>query len=92
MKNSFQPLGDIMRSRQTVKPPAYPWQDLALRIIKELSIPGFKRSAVFKACKEIPAHKIELALNDTKELCQTGAKWKYFFKIISQEKDNNKTG
>lgn len=78
-------LSDILKNRQVVKPPAYPWQDLALRVIKDLGIPGFKRGAVFKVCKEKPAHQIELALNDTKELCQNGAKWKYFFKIIDQK-------
>lgn len=77
-------LADILKSRQTVKPPAYPWQDLALRVIKELGIPGFKRSAVFKVCKEKPANVIQLALDDTKELCKDGARWKYFFKIIDQ--------
>lgn len=71
-----------MKLRQTKKPPAYEWQDLALRIIKELSVPGFKRNSVFKACKEMPKQKIIKALDDTKELCDTGEKWKYFFKII----------
>ena len=36
---------DIFKARATkppVKAPAYPWQDLALRVIKELSIPNFK--------------------------------------------------
>jgi len=78
-------LSDILKNRKTVKPPAYPWQDLALRIIQDLGIPGFKRGAVFKVCKEKPANQIEIALNDTKELCHDGAKWKYFFKIIDQK-------
>jgi len=78
-------LAHILKNRQTVKPPAYPWQDLALRVIKELSIPNFKRSAVFKICKEKSSQQIELALNDTKELCKTGSAWKYFFKIIDQK-------
>jgi hypothetical protein len=78
-------LSDILKNRKTVKPPAYPWQDLALRIIQDLGIPGFKRGAVFKVCKEKPANQIEIALNDTKELCKSGAKWKYFFKIIDQK-------
>ncbi len=78
-------LADILKNRKTVKPPAYPWQDLALRIIRDLGIPGFKRGAVFKVCKEKPANQIEIALNDTKELCKTGARWKYFFKIIDQK-------
>ncbi len=79
-------MSSIIKNKKTVPPPAYPWQELALRIIKELGIPTFKRSAVFKVTKEKPAHEIELALNDTKELCRTGAKWKYFFKIIDQKK------
>lgn len=82
---SFQSFSDILKNKKTVKPPTFPWQDLALRIIKELNIPGFKRSAVFKVCKDKPAHVIETALNDTKELCKTGAAWKYFFKIIDQK-------
>ena len=85
-KNNFVSFADVFKNRQKVKAPAYPWQDLALRVIKEIGIPGFKRSAVFKACKENPAHFIELALNDTKELCKDGAKWKYFFKIIDNRK------
>lgn len=81
----IQSLAEIFKTRKTVKPPAYPWQDLALRVIKELGIPGFKRSAVFKVCKEKPEHKIIIALNDTKELCRAGSKWQYFFKIIDQK-------
>ena len=87
--DKFQSLGDILKHKQaakTIKPPAYPWQDLALRVIKEISAPPFKRAAVFKVCKEKPAYQIELALNDTKELCKTGACWKYFFKIIDKPK------
>lgn len=82
----FSSLSDILKNRQTVKAPAYPWQDLALQIIKELNIPNFKRAAVFKVCRDIPEHKIKIALNDTKELCKTGAAWKYFFKIIDSKK------
>ncbi|HBA36961.1 TPA: hypothetical protein DCZ15_03765 [Candidatus Falkowbacteria bacterium] len=80
-----QSLAEIIKNKKTIKPPAYPWQELALRIIKELGIPGFKRSAVFKICKEKPVHQVELALNDTKELCRAGTKWQYFFKIIDQK-------
>ena len=76
-------LSDILKNKQkSVKPPAYPWQDLALRVIKELGIPGFKRSAVFKVCKENAAQTVLNALNDTKELGQSGPPWKYFFKVI----------
>ena len=82
----FEQLKDIFKARQAVKkPPAYEWQDLALKIIKELSIPNFKRNAVFKVCKENSKFYIERCLNETKELCRTGAKWKYFFKLISQK-------
>jgi hypothetical protein len=75
-------IGNIFKTKQNKKPPAYPWQDLALRIITELGIPGFKRSSVFKICKEKDKMVVERALNDTKELCKTGEKWKYFFKVI----------
>lgn len=85
MNDNFKSFSDIVKNKKTVKPPAYPWQDLALRVIQELGIPGFKRSAVFKACKEKPAAKITIALNDTKELCKDGAKWKYFFKIVDRD-------
>lgn len=64
------------------KGPAHPWQDLALRIITELGVPSFKRSAVFRICRDYPEHYVLRALNDTKELCQAGVKWKYFFKVI----------
>ena len=84
--NQFSSLSDILKNRQTVKAPAYPWQDLALQVIKELNIPNFKRGAVFKVCRDFQAHKIKIALNDTKELCKTGAAWKYFFKIIDSKK------
>jgi len=86
-EDKFQSFADIIkRKAPAIKPPAYPWQDLALRVIKELGIPGYKRSAVFKACKEKPSSEIMIALNDTKELAHSGAAWKYFFKIIDQKK------
>ena len=80
MPKGFVTIGDVIAAKHAKKPPAYEWQDLALGIIKELNIPGFKRSAVFKACKQYSKAVILSALNDTKELCQTGERWKYFFK------------
>ncbi|HLC63726.1 MAG TPA: hypothetical protein VJK25_00045 [Patescibacteria group bacterium] len=85
----FKKLGEIKRGRQ-IKPPFYQWQDLALRIINELNIPSFKRNSVFKVCKENDKNLILGCLNDTKELCQDGPKWKYFFKLISE--GNKKDG
>ncbi len=76
---------EIIKKKKSVKPPAYFWQELALQIIKELSIPANKRSSVFKACKDNSESVIKLALNDTKELCKTGDRWKYFFKIIDNK-------
>ncbi len=88
-EDKFQSLADILKEKQEakkIKPPAYPWQDLALRVIKELGgVPGFKRAAIFKVCRDLPANKIEIALNDTKELCKSGCAWKYFFKITEQK-------
>lgn len=77
-------LKDILKNKpQAVKPPAYEWQDLALRIINELGVPDFKRNSVFKACKQYPKIMIEKAMNDTKELCEDGECWKYFFKVLA---------
>jgi len=74
---------DIFKNKPpSVKPPAYEWQDLALRVIDELKVPGFKRNSVFKACKQHSKAMIEKAMNDTKELCEEGECWKYFFKVL----------
>ena len=81
-KNNLTSFTDIIKNKKMVKPPAYEWQDLALRVIAEIGAPAFKRSAVFKICKNYPKIMVEQALNDTKELCKTGQSWKYFFKII----------
>ena len=93
-EDKFKSLADIIKEKQEakkVKAPAYPWQDLALRVIKELGgVPGFKRAAIFKVCRDLPASKIQMALNDTKELCKSGSSWKYFFKITEQEKKSPK--
>lgn len=84
--NTIQSFGEIIKQKKPVKkPPAYEWQDLALRIIQELNIPQFKRNSVFKVCKNYPKNKVIIALNDTKELCKTGLKWKYFFKVVSDK-------
>ena len=87
MSKGFQDLNNIFANKKKgKKPPAYQWQDLALRVIKELNIPSFKRSSIFKVCKDYNRNDIEKALDDTKELCLEGEKWKYFFKLISEEK------
>lgn len=84
----FENFKQIIKTRaaKTKKPPAYEWQELALRVIRELNIPEFKRNSVFKACKENSKEFIERSLNDTKELCHTGEKWKYFFKLADKYK------
>ncbi len=81
----FQKLGDLFSKEDIKKAPAFQWQELALRIAEELKVPVYKRSSIFKACKENPKAFIEMCLADTKELCKTGEKWKYFFKLISQK-------
>ena len=81
----FEKVGKILNTKSTKKPPAYQWQELALRGIKELGVPNFKRNAVFKVCRDNPENLILKALNDTKELCRTGQRWKYFFKVISKQ-------
>lgn len=89
--NGFQTLGDIFQAKEkhkqsVIKSPAYQWQDFALQIIKDLDIPHFKRNSVFKICKEYPRTFIESCVIDTKELCKTGEKWKYFFKVVADKK------
>ena len=83
------PAGSV--SKPAIKPPAYAWQDLALQLIKDLNVPGFKRNSMFKVCKENSRELIEKALAETRELCQTGEKWKYFFKVIDSLKNNRVT-
>jgi hypothetical protein len=84
-KTDFASFSDIFQNKikkPVVKAPAYSWQELALRIIKDFDVPLIKKSSVFKICRDKPAATIERAINDTKELCKSGEKWKYFFKII----------
>jgi hypothetical protein len=88
----FQSLGALfaVKREKVPPPPAYEWQDLALRVIRELGIPLFKKSSVFKVCRDYPKDFIEICLNDTKELCAGGEGWKYFFKIIDSQKKQQK--
>ncbi|MBD3247819.1 hypothetical protein GF382_00845 [Candidatus Falkowbacteria bacterium] len=79
----------LKKKPQAPKPPAYQWQELALSIINDLGIPNFKRSAVFKVCKENSKEFVLMALNDTKELCQEGEPWKYFFKVVGAKKKSS---
>lgn len=81
--NGVQKIGDFIRKKTRPKAPAYQWQDLALTVISELNVPLFKKSAVFKVCKNNSRIFIERCLNDTKELCPSGEKWKYFFKVVA---------
>ena len=84
----FLSLGDIFQKQNIKprkKPPAYPWQDLALEVIAKLGVPNFKRNSVFKVCKDNSAALVRRALNDTLELCDSGLKWKYFFRVVTNE-------
>ncbi|MBN2854449.1 hypothetical protein JXK06_02885 [Patescibacteria group bacterium] len=78
------------KNTKKVKPPAYSWQELALAIIKDLEVPDFKKSSVFKICRDLPENKVKIALNDTKELCKSGSKWQYFFKVATDLKNKSK--
>lgn len=84
MSDDFAKFGNLL-NKKTKKPPKYQWQDFALKIIKALNIPNNKKSSVFKICKIYPKNFIENCLNDTKELCKTGEKWRYFFKLINKK-------
>ncbi len=94
MKNNTGPqklsiiINNSLVENKLPKPPAYEWQDLALRVIKELNIPKFKRNSIFKVCKNNSRDLIEKCLNDTKELCKQGEKWRYFFKVINKNRNN----
>jgi len=83
----MQQIADIFKDKKEArKAPAYQWQDLALRIIEELAIPQSKKNSVFKVCKEYDKNYIEKCLDDTKELAHGSARWRYFFKLISENK------
>ena len=84
-KENLKSFGELMKNRVVKKAPAYQWQDLALKVINELNIPNNKRSSVFRVCKQNTKQIIERAMNDTKELCKTGEKWRYFFKLIDKK-------
>ena len=81
--HGLEPLKSFIGKNKSKKPPAYEWQDLALRVIVELSIPSFKRNSVFKICKIYSKPFVEKCLNDTKELCRRGETWRYFFKLAN---------
>jgi len=87
--SSPEKIGDLLQQKPAndKKPPAYQWQDLALKVIEELNIPDTKRSAVFKVAKQYPRPMIEKWMNDTKELVQAGEQWRYFFKLVANAKN-----
>ncbi len=84
--DNFTSFANILQNKKTIKPPAYPWQELALEVIKDLGVPREKRSSVFRVCKVNSEKLIRQALIDTKELCKKGNKWQYFFKVINNYK------
>jgi hypothetical protein len=80
---NIKTFGELMKKRVVQKKaPTYQWQELALKIIQELDVPANKRSSVFKVCKQYNKLILERAFSDTKELCKSGEKWRYFFKVI----------
>ena len=84
---NFQKIGELLNRAnqgQPIKPPAYQWQDFALKIIRELAVPRSKKNAVFKVCKENNFTFLNQCLNDTLELAQK-ERWRYFFKLIGRK-------
>lgn len=80
---NIKTFGELMKKRVAPKKaPTFQWQELALKIIQEFDVPTNKKSSVFKVCKQHSKLIIERALSDTKELCKSGEKWRYFFKVI----------
>lgn len=90
MSKGPEKINKFLNIKQRKKLPAYQWQDLALQVIEELKIPNFKRNSVFKVAKENNRQFVLQCLNDTKELCQKGEKWKYFFKVVSDKRQADK--
>ncbi|MFA6524825.1 MAG: hypothetical protein WCT33_00985 [Patescibacteria group bacterium] len=85
-KSEMENIGEIFKKKTPgKKPPAFEWQDLALRVIEELRIPSFKRNSVFKACRDHDKYFIQKCVSDTKELADEGEKWKYFFKLVGKK-------
>ena len=78
LNENFHKIGALLKKERAMPPPAYPWQELALEIIKELNVPKSKKTAVFKVCRDHQRSFIERCLNDTKELSHR-ERWKYFF-------------
>ncbi len=81
---------DIFKNKKPVKAPAYIWQEMALKIINELGVPPFKRSSVFKICKDLERNFVEKCFDDTEELAKGGDAWRYFFKLTSQKENKPK--
>lgn len=85
-KSELSTFADIAKKFKPKKPTSHGWQALALRIIQELGVPANKKSSVFRVCKTNSEIYIERCFNDTKELCQAGSKWQYFFKVVNNAK------
>jgi len=90
----MQQISDIFKDKkksppEIIKAPAYQWQDMALRIIKELAIPQSKKNSVFKVCKDYDKNYVEKCLDDTKELAQGSGQWRYFFKLVAEKKKSS---
>ena len=80
-----QKIQELLGKKPDKKPPAYQWQELALKVIEQLNIPPNKKNAVFLVCKKYSRNYIEKCLNDTKELAKAGEKWRYFFKLVNKK-------
>ncbi len=82
--DGLQSLGGLFGKVEEKKPPAYQWQEVALNIIKEFNVPFNRKSSVFKACKDKHKNVVARCITDTRELCKSGEKWRYFFKLINE--------
>lgn len=58
------------------------WQDLALRIIKELHVDKKDKGIIFKICKQYPYPFVEHCFNETKELATGDKASHYFVKLV----------
>lgn len=68
----FEKIGNLFNKKTAAKPPAYQWQDLALRVIKELSIPDVKKAPCLKLAKKSRKISLKAALTTRKNFARQG--------------------
>jgi hypothetical protein len=68
------------------KKAVYPWQELAVKICKELKVPPKEQGNIFRVCKIFPLPFVEHAFNETRELAAGDLRSHYFIKVLYSKK------